>query len=78
MSAFGDGTFKQNILEEIEYRMKDHNMTRREVASELAYVLAYMCDSALWQDEEIAKVKAQAKIDARKELTDLIARSANV
>lgn len=78
MSYFGDGTFKQSVLEEIEYRAKDNGMSKPDAASEVAEVLAYLCQSAFNRDEEMERVRVAAVSEARREMLAQLAQMAHV
>ncbi len=42
MSWFGDGTLKQDLLEDIEYRMRKSELSAPEFLAELLEVVTYM------------------------------------
>jgi hypothetical protein len=44
MSAFGDGTAKQRILEECEYVIRDQGLTFAQFVLMLAEILAYLAE----------------------------------
>ena len=68
MSAFGDGTFKQQILEEIEFRIDEHKIRRSEAVAEVAEVLTWLSRTAFSRDKEIKRVWVEAKEEAKREL----------
>lgn len=64
MSAFGDGTFKQNIYDEIQWRVKDYDLKPSEAVSELLEICSYMLGSFDYKSE----VYQQALKDAKAEI----------
>lgn len=64
MSAFGDGTFKQNIYDEIQWRVKDYNLKPSEAVSELLEICSYMLGNFDYKSE----VYEQALKDAKAEI----------
>ena len=68
MSAFGDNTFKQQILEEIEFRIDEHKIRRSEAVAEVAEVLTWLSRTAFNWDEAIKRIYEEAKEEAKREL----------
>ena len=68
MSTFGNDSFKQQILDEIEFRIDEHKIKKSEAVAEVAEVLAWLSRSAFNRDEEIKRVRAEAKEEAKREL----------
>lgn len=68
MSWFGDGSFKQDLLDEIESLIETHNMKKPEAVSEIAEVLAHVACTAFNRDEQMMRVREEAKAEAKREL----------
>lgn len=68
MSWFGDGTFRQDVLEDIEVRMEQHSVSRVDAVSQVAEVLAHLADSVLFKDAALNKLREQAVAEVRREL----------
>jgi hypothetical protein len=75
MSWFGDGTFKQDILERIESERECHGKTKPEAVEEVAEVLAYLTRSAFSRDEEIERVRAEAYEAAKRDLLSKLGKA---
>lgn len=72
MSWFGDGSFKQDLLDEIESLIESHDMLKSEAVAEVGEVLAYLARGAFNRDEEMMRVKEEAKEEAKRELKTMI------
>jgi hypothetical protein len=68
MSFYGDGTFKQDLLDEIEHLISKHKLDKSSAVSDVADVLSYLALTAFNRDAEIEKAKAVAKQEAKREL----------
>lgn len=68
MSTFGDGTFKQGVYEEIQWRMKDRNLTPSEAVSEVLEVCQWMMGCFDYNSEVYKKAKEDAKAELIAEL----------
>ena len=69
MSQFGDGTFKQDLLDAIENVMDEHNIERHCAAGDVAHVLAYICDTAFSRDKALQAIRVEAVEQAKSDLT---------
>lgn len=63
MSTFGDGTFKQNIYEEIQYRMQDHGLDFPEAVQQVLDVCGWMLCSNTYKEDIYAQALEQAKAE---------------
>lgn len=72
MSWFGDGTFKQDVLDAIEDARENFGMTKPDAVQDVAEVLAYLAGSAFNRDEEIERVRAEAYEQAKRDLVSKI------
>jgi hypothetical protein len=68
MSWFGNNTFKQTILDEIESRQEQYNMSRADAISETCQVIAHLADRGVMEREQIEKIREEVK---REILADL-------
>lgn len=64
MSAFGDGTFKQELLDTIKDMSGYYKLSTQETISEALYVLSVLVRDSLTTEE----IKLEAKEKAKKEL----------
>lgn len=68
MAYFGYGTFKQSLLEHIEWEVKHENIDAFEAVQEVTEVLAYMANNAYRRDDALKVMFEQAKQAAKEEL----------
>lgn len=68
MSTFGDGSFKQDVYEQIGYSLVNHDLKPSEAVAEVLEVLQYILNGFDYESE----VYKKAKEDARKELLEQI------
>lgn len=68
MSTFGDGSFKQDIFEQLVYYVEQHGLEPQEAVSEVLEILQYTLNSFDYSSQ----VYKKAKEDARKELFEQI------
>lgn len=63
MSTFGDGTFKQNIYEEIQWRVEDANLKPSEAIAELMEIVQWMLTISDFEGEAYERGKEDAKAE---------------
>lgn len=68
MSWYGDGTFKQDLLDSIEDLISKHKLIKSEAVADVADVLAHLALTAFNRDEQMERVRAEAKEEAKREL----------
>lgn len=63
MSTFGDGTFKQGVYEEIQWRMESHNLKASEAISEVMEIVGWMLTTSDFEGEAYERGKEDAKAE---------------
>lgn len=63
MSTFGDGTFKQAVLEEIQWRVESYNLSPSEAISEVMEVVQWMLTVSDFEGEAYQRGKEDAKAE---------------
>ncbi len=76
MSWFGDGTFKQVILDEIRYHERAYGMRRHAACAAVAEVLTHLCETAFSEDEALAEAREQGRQEAKAELIKRLEKEA--
>ena len=74
MSWYGDGTFKQDLLDEIEELISKHKLLKSDAVADVADVLANLALTAFNRDEQMERVKADAKEEVKRELIEQLKR----
>jgi len=67
MSTFGDGTFKQGVYEEIQWRMKDANLYTGVAVQEVLEIASYML-AGIGHDELHEQIREQVKTELLEKL----------
>lgn len=68
MSEFGYDTFKQDLLDEINYKADQYKMDRLETISEVLEVVSYLARHAFSKDEALEKMKEWAYEEAKRDI----------
>ena len=68
MSWFAYGTFKQDVLDDIELCMERYSLSRLSALPDLLEVLSHIASTAPLRDEAVQKARADALAQARSEL----------
>ena len=68
MSAFGDGTFKQRILDFVKSECEDFNYDYFDAIGALTDIITELAATAYVKDKSLARLYQQAKEQARDEL----------
>lgn len=63
MSTFGDGTFKQGVWEEIQWRVESYNLSPSEVISEVMEIVQWMLTTSDFEGEAYQRGKEDAKAE---------------
>lgn len=63
MSTFGDGTFKQCVYEEIQWRIESHNLKPSEAIAELMEIARWMLTIIDFEGEAYERGKEDAKAE---------------
>lgn len=63
MSTFGDGTFKQAVWEEIQWRVESYNLSPSEAISEVMEVVQWMLTVSDFEGEAYQRGKEDAKAE---------------
>ena len=63
MSTFGDGTFKQGVYEEIQWRVESHNLKSSEAIAELMEIIQWMLTISDFESEAYERGKEDAKAE---------------
>jgi predicted house-cleaning noncanonical NTP pyrophosphatase (MazG superfamily) len=63
MSWYGDGSFKQDLLESLEEILERHDVNAFENISEILEVVAYVAGKFDYKAEVYVKAKADAKYE---------------
>ena len=72
MSWFRNGSFRQDLLDEVEHLLDKHGLSRLDALSEILEVVGHLADNAVFRDEALQKVKEQALREAKQELLSKI------
>ena len=68
MSWFGHGTFKQDVLDDIENQIEHYGGSRLEAVAELGEVMSHLISTAMNRDEALEEVRKRAYEEARADL----------
>ena len=63
MSTFGDGTFKQGVYEEIQWRMESYNLKASEAISEVMEIVGWMLTTSDFEGEAYERGKEDSKAE---------------
>ena len=63
MSIFGDGTFKQGVYKEIQWRVESHNLKASEAISELMEIVQWLLTISDFEGEAYERGKEDAKAE---------------
>lgn len=63
MSTFGDGTFKQEVYEEILWRVESHNLKSTEAVGHLMEIVQWMITTCDFEGEAYERGKEDAKAE---------------
>lgn len=63
MSTFGNGTFKQAVWEEIQWRVESYNLSPSEAISEVMEVVQWMLTVSDFEGEAYQRGKEDAKAE---------------
>lgn len=69
MSTFGDGTFKQGVYEEIQWRVESHNLKPSEAIAELMEIVQWMLTISDFEGESYERGKEDAKAEILARIT---------
>ena len=59
MSYFPEDSFKQRLLDWVEYEISYEKISRPDVVSMVAEVLSHLADTAFSRDEEIKRIRTE-------------------
>jgi hypothetical protein len=68
MSWFGDGTFKQDVLDHVESEINMHNLSRADAIAQLLKVVQHIAETAFSREEALAKAFDDDKKAAYREI----------
>lgn len=63
MSTFGDGTFKQGVYDEIQWRVESHNLKASEAIAEVMEIVGWMLTTSNFEGEAYERGKEDAKAE---------------
>lgn len=63
MSTFGDGSFKQDVWEQVQYYAEAHNLKASEAISALVDIVGWMLTTSDFEGEAYERGKEDAKAE---------------